>query len=171
MSNKIFDGIAMTVGLLLVLLVVAAKGPVLMGSDTLVVIGGSMEPAIGLGSAVVVQPVDAGSLGTGDVISYVGRSNVLVTHRIIEVVKDAKGLGFRTQGDANATPDPELVRPVNLVGQVWYSVPFAGYLLHHVAQPIAKMAAMGAIVALLAAQFLLGQSQRSRPQLAAVEAS
>lgn len=166
MINKILDIAALTAGAFLVLLVLAAKGPALMDRDTLIVTGGSMEPAIALGSAIVVQPADPKTFKGGEVISYVDRSESFVTHRIIEVVTDDKGLGFRTQGDANRTADPELVRPKNVLGEVWYSVPLAGYLLHAMAQPMAKAGLMGAVFAILAWQFLQGNLRRPQPKLA-----
>jgi signal peptidase I len=41
----------------------------LTGRTTFVVAGGSMEPAIGIGSAIVVEPVDPHALAVGDVVS------------------------------------------------------------------------------------------------------
>jgi signal peptidase len=35
---------------------------------------------------------------------------------------------YRTKGDANPSPDPQWVRPVQVVGTVWYAVPYVGRL-------------------------------------------
>jgi signal peptidase len=170
MFNKLIDTAGIATGIALVLLVLAVKGPVAAGNDSFIVIGGSMEPAIHLGSAVVVQPAKAAQLDSGDVITYIDRTNIPVTHRIIEVIKDQSGLGFRTQGDANRTPDAEIVRPANVLGQVWYSVPLAGYLLDAIGRPTTKFAAMGGVMALFLAQYIQGQFRKPQPQMVATGA-
>lgn len=132
---------AATVGALAaVLLVVAAVAPVLFGRQVYIVTGGSMEPAIPLGSAVVSERTRAILIKEGDVITYVNRQAHIVTHRVTEVVSDQFGPGFRTKGDANEDPDQEIVRPVNVVGRVWYYVPLVGYILHYANQSATKLA-------------------------------
>lgn len=145
----------------LALLILAAVGPTLAGRKAFIVLGGSMEPGIGTGAAVVTEAVPPGDLRTGDVITYVARSNQVVTHRIVETSEDAAGLAFRTRGDANETPDPEPVRSVNVLGRVWYSVPLAGYVLHAGNQPATKLALM--TLALITVLGLLVRSAARRP--------
>jgi signal peptidase len=77
---------------------------------------GSMEPQLRSGSAVVVAPVDAAEIEAGSVIAFTdpnarGRT---VVHRVRRVVEREGLVSFETQGDANATPDRELV-PVRMV--------------------------------------------------------
>lgn len=132
---------AATVGALaLVLLVVAAVAPMLFGRQMYIVTGGSMAPAIPVGSAVVSERTRAVLIKEGDVITYVNRQEHIVTHRVTEVVSDQLGRGFRTKGDANEDPDQEIVRPVNVVGRVWYHVPLVGYILHYANQSATKLA-------------------------------
>jgi signal peptidase len=53
----------------------------------------------------------------------------VVTHRVTGVGVDTTGeLRFTTQGDANSTPDAATVRPVQVRGERWYSVPHVGRL-------------------------------------------
>ncbi len=75
--------------LVAVCLLTIALGRVLplTGRTTLAVAGGSMEPAIHLGSAIVVEPVDPRSLAVGDVVSLrSGPDRAIFSHRIIRVV-------------------------------------------------------------------------------------
>jgi len=51
-----------------------------------------------------------------------------VTHRVVEVSNDSWALSFRTAGDSNANPDGNAVLAENVVGKVWFHVPFLGYL-------------------------------------------
>jgi signal peptidase len=106
--------------------------PALAGGRTLTVLSGSMEPAIGTGSVVVIRPVDPAQLRAGDVISFTtqdpGGPVAVVTHRIAEVKSGTDGPEFVTRGDANDTNDPDTVRAVNVQGEVWYHVPWFGHV-------------------------------------------
>lgn len=109
-----------------VLAVAALVGLVVWGWQTdarpYVVVSGSMAPAIDVGDAVVVGPDRSPT--TGDVITFTDRGQT-VTHRVIEQIAG----GYRTQGDANGTPDPTPVPPGNVLGRVAATVPFGGYAL------------------------------------------
>ena len=90
--------------------VVLGKGAPLVGRQSIVIGGGSMEPTIALGAAIIVRPVDPAALAVGDVVSMqVGPEQTTFTHRIVALVERADGRWIRTQGDANAAPDPTLV--------------------------------------------------------------
>src|SRR6185503_4813900 len=103
------------IGLVALIVVVLAalivgKGAPLVGRQSIVIGGASMEPAIPLGSAIVVRPVDPAELGVGDVVSMqVGADRATYTHRIVTIVDRADGRWLRTRGDANPDPDPTLV--------------------------------------------------------------
>jgi signal peptidase len=94
------------------------------------VASGSMEPTFPIGSVVVVGQVDPSEVEPGMALVFEdpvvpGR---LVTHRVLG--RAGSGiLAFRTQGDANATPDP-LPVPARLVrGRVMWHVTHLGRLL------------------------------------------
>ena len=103
------------------------------------VLSGSMEPAIGKGSIVVVKPAD--SYAEGDVITFEkgfkdsrGRS-IAVTHRVVEVVEEAGAISFVTQGDANNGVDSKSVPVGDVIGSVAFSVPYVGYAVATAATP------------------------------------
>ena len=53
----------------------------------------------------------------------------MVTHRVVSQGFDGDGeVVLRTKGDANEDPDPKPVRAVQVKGEVWYSVPYLGYV-------------------------------------------
>jgi signal peptidase I len=136
--------------------IVLAKGAPLVGRQSIVVGGGSMEPSIGLGSAIVVRPVEPSALAVGDVVSMqVGPERATYTHRIVAIVDRADGRWIRTQGDANATPDPTLVPAGDVIGRVELVVPFAGYLLAVLSLPMGAMFVLGLAATLLAIAWLL----------------
>ena len=107
-----------------------AFGPRLLGYSTFVVHGGSMEPAIPVGSMAVGKPVAASDLRVGDIVAYKPpRASTATIHRVISVEGTAGSPKlFTLKGDANLTADP---LPVALEGRgsrVIYSVPKIGYL-------------------------------------------
>jgi len=102
----------------------------LTGRTTLVVAGGSMEPAISLGSAIVVEPVDPGTLAVGDVVSLrSGPGRAIFSHRVIRVVVRDGTTWVETKGDANAAADPSLTPASNVIGRATLTIPNAGYLI------------------------------------------
>lgn len=122
--------LVLLIGLVLVALVIARLVPVITGGQAFVVGGGSMEPSIPLGSAVVAIPVDAADLAVDDVVSLrVGPQRVVFTHRITRLVPRDDGLWLATWGDGNEDPDPSLVPASAVIGRVDHFVPWAGYLI------------------------------------------
>ncbi|MCP3910971.1 MAG: signal peptidase I [Actinomycetia bacterium] len=102
-------------------LAVAAVAPRLIGYRSVVVVSGSMEPAIRTSDVVVTSPSDGVGLGEGAVINfeYGGETRL---HRIAAVTSE----GYRTAGDANRVADSELVSPSQVHGVGIVVVPFIG---------------------------------------------
>jgi signal peptidase I len=149
---------AVLIALILVVLfgVILGKVVPLTGRQTIIIGGQSMEPAIHIGSAIIVAPVGAAELRVGDVVSLrAGDDNALFTHRIVEVVDRPDGRWIRTKGDANASPDPTLVHASAVVGRVQLAIPLAGYLIALLSIPTGVLFLIGLAATLLAAVWLL----------------
>jgi signal peptidase len=118
------------IGLVVVTMLIGRGIPAILGGTTFVVGGGSMEPTIPIGSAVLVAPVAAADLAVGDVVSLrVGEQHAVFTHRIVRLADRDGTVWLETQGDANAAPDPSLVPASAVIGRAVISVPLAGYLI------------------------------------------
>jgi signal peptidase len=104
--------------------------------DILVVRGGSMEPVIHVGSALLIDQ-RATDLAIGDVASFREPDGTIVTHRVIGVDDDGR---FITKGDANAQRDLDTRAEQQIVGIALLSIPLAGYALHILQQPIVFLA-------------------------------
>lgn len=112
------------------LLAVCVVVPAVAGAVPYAVVTRSMEPVLTPGTLAVVRPVADDEIAVGSVITYQVRSGEpeVVTHRVVEVAVGSGTPRFRTQGDANESPDPGWVRPVQVRGELWYAVPYAGRL-------------------------------------------
>ena len=103
-----------------------------------VVMSGSMNPAVKLGSVVVVKPES--SYRPGDIITYApdGNKENPITHRIVFRKFPEGPTGepvFITAGDANDDFDSVQVGPANVIGRVQFSIPYLGYLVSLAKQP------------------------------------
>jgi len=139
-SRSKFKALFRVVGLLVnVVVALALVGviflfilPRLLNWEIQVVLSGSMEPALPVGSAILVRPVDPQAVSVGDIITYRQKGSTdFVTHRVVEVNREGSALSFRTQGDANGGPDPAAVAPDAVEGRVWASVPYLGYVARY----------------------------------------
>jgi signal peptidase len=118
------------IGLVVVTMVIARGIPAVTAGTTFVVGGGSMEPTIPIGAAVMTAPVAATDLAVGDIVSLrVGDQHAVFTHRIIRLADRDGAIWVETQGDANTAPDPSLVPATDVIGRVSLSIPLAGYLV------------------------------------------
>lgn len=105
--------------------------PAVTGARPFTILTGSMEPLYPPGTLVVVRQVDPDEIAIGDIITYQLKSGeaMVVTHRVVAVQLSADGeTTFITQGDANNTPDEAPVRAVQVVGRLWYAVPYIGWI-------------------------------------------
>ena len=112
-------------------LALAVLVPRLAGATPYTVLTGSMRPLYPPGTLVVVRKVDPDAVGIGDVVTYQRESGdpEVVTHRVVAVSTNLRGeTTFTTQGAANDAPDETPVRPVQVRGRLWYSVPYLGYV-------------------------------------------
>ena len=122
--------LVLQVVLVLGTVVLARVAPAVTGGTTFVVGGGSMEPTIPVGAAVMPVPVDPGDLRVGHVVSVrAGTQQAVFTHRIVRLVERDDGLWLATRGDANAEPDPSIVPASSVIGRVHWMLPYAGYLV------------------------------------------
>lgn len=154
--RRVLDAVLIALILVVVSGVVLAKIVPLTGRDTIIVGGRSMEPALAMGSAVVVAPVAASELRVGDVVSlHAGKEASLFTHRVTAILDSPDGISIRTKGDANASEDPTPVPAADIVGRVDLTIPLAGYLIALLSVPTGVLFMIGLAATLLAAVWLL----------------
>jgi len=103
-------GVLIDLGLVgcLLVFVLLAVGPHLLGYRTSTMLTGSMEPGISAGDVVVTTAEPAADVEVGDVITYQIpiEDHRVETHRVVEVLHGDGSIAIRTKGDANDNADP-----------------------------------------------------------------
>lgn len=124
--------------------------PRVFGQTFLVILSGSMTPAIDTGDVIVdktVSPSQAAHLQKGQVITFEAGpasapASVLITHRIYRVryLVSSKTHNdvrvYETKGDANPGPDANALARDQILGVYEFRVPLAGYVLNVLHQPV-----------------------------------
>lgn len=123
--------------------------------DVMTVISGSMEPTLMLGSVVVIGPAE--KYEVGDIITFRsgGEGMPPTTHRIEDVRVEAGEMIYITKGDANPTEDITEIREEDVMGKVFFNIPYLGYLVDFVKTPVG----FGALV-IIPATLLVGDEIR-----------
>jgi signal peptidase len=146
-------------GLSVVAIVAAALAYValiVLGFQPMVIVTGSMQKTIPVGSLVVDRPVDPRSLEVGDVISFekpLGAKGI-DTHRIVAIRNDRGTRLYKTKGDSNPVADPWLITFENgaVAHRMSFSIPYAGNVLLFARSPLARLA----VIAYVCLVLLLG---------------
>ena len=134
-TKKLAETIILIVIAILAIVFLVFYRPVSLLGDTLYepVYTGSMEPALPVGSVVVIKPVNPETLKIGDIICFkLSEPTTTVTHRLFNITSE----GFITKGDANEDPDQWTVKKENVMGKAVFTIPFIGYIGYFVRTPI-----------------------------------
>jgi signal peptidase I len=123
------------------------------GVKILAVLSGSMEPAIQTGSLIAIRP--AQEYAVGDIVTFgqAGSGRISTTHRIVEVKNSGM---FVTKGDANQSRDGKEVLAGEIQGRVFITIPYAGYMVHAVRNPIGFL-----LVIILPALYIIGDEVKN----------
>lgn len=108
-----------------------------LGFKPMTVLGGSMEPAIHVGSLTIIGRTDPALIRTGDIITFATpdeaqtgslKPDTITTHRVVAIDHAAGGTAFQTKGDANEDPDTWPVPASAVIGRPVLTIPYLGYV-------------------------------------------
>jgi len=127
----------------LALVAVAANIKLPQGYRLLVVQSGSMEPKIGVGSVILTKPtadfVSSEPMARflpGEVIAFSTSKGTIVSHRVVDVVRQNGSFFYKTKGDANKTDDSTLVGEKSAIGKMVFAVPYIGRFVNFAKTPM-----------------------------------
>ena len=150
-AGSFFTMLGALVMALSIVMCLALVAPRFARADSFVVVSGSMEPEIPVGSMVYSRPIEPVDLEVGDVIVFYKTTGeeLPVTHRVVE--NDAAARKLVTKGDANARNDRDPVLYDNVVGKVVLHIPYFG----RIAAPFSNTQGKISMAIILVAGYLL----------------
>ncbi|MBR1802461.1 MAG: signal peptidase I [Clostridia bacterium] len=108
--------------------------PSFFGWKPFIVLSGSMETEIYAGDLAVVKEQDTSTLKKGDIIAF--KSNdIVITHRIYDIIQEEGQTKYITKGDNNNTEDNGYVLPEQIEGIFKFRVSRLGNLAMFVQTP------------------------------------
>ena len=111
--------------------------PSFFGWKPFIVLSGSMETQIMTGDVVVVKEIDTKELKENDIVAFKDTDNIVITHRIIEIIEDENGsTEYKTKGDNNNDEDNGYVKPEQIEGIYKFRIGKLGNLALFVQTPV-----------------------------------
>ena len=122
----IFAGILVVLLLLVILPFATQESHYVIADPT-----DSMYPQIQPGSLLFVKHIDVNQIKVGEVIVFNApwENGTLFAHEVINITQSNGHEFLITKGINNPAKDPEPVPISDLVGQVYFSLPYVGYVL------------------------------------------
>ena len=101
--------------------------PDFMGYTPFIIVSGSMEPKIPVNDIIVTKKVNSENIKIGDIISYKDYTqNIIITHRVSEILNKEGKTYYITKGDRNSMPDKNNVEYSQIQGKYLFTVPLLG---------------------------------------------
>lgn len=128
------------------------------GIEPFVVISGSMEPTIKVGSlSFVNKHVKYESIKENDVIAFTLGTGDKVTHRVVKITEE----GLETKGDANSVSDGISTTKMNYIGKNIFSIPKVGFAVRLIQTTKGKIILTTIIIIILLIGFLMSDNDKS----------
>lgn len=124
MQTRVF--VTLLIGVVLVAVILTAT----ISGMARIVMTNSMAPTIRAGDVVLIKPITS-EITTGMIITY-NHGSKAITHRVVMVNGDK----LYTKGDNSDQIDPWEVPVSSIVGVTFFSIPYLGYVLSFIRQPL-----------------------------------
>jgi signal peptidase len=125
--------------------------PLAFHARPLVVLSGSMEPALGTGDISVVRQIAPLEARPGDIVTFRDPENAdrLISHRVRQMHAKGNAVIFRTRGDVNTASEHWQISSKEQIGRVMYRIPKLGYVLMYARSKGLFVLMLGGALALL----------------------
>ena len=135
--------------------------PSFFGWKPFIVLSGSMETEIYPGDIAVAK--EDASFNKGDIIAF-KEDNIVITHRIVEVINENGTTKYITKGDNNNTEDRGFVLPEQVEGVFKFRIPRLGNFAMFIQTPTGIITCLSIpLIALIVIQII--ESKRDKKYL------
>ncbi len=117
---------------IIIFTLITSKSSIINSIQSFVVLSGSMEPTLPVGSIIYVQPQIA--YAAGDIIAFKNEADQTVTHRITDLAFNEQTV-YITKGDANKNKDTDPVSADKVIGRAYFHIPYVGYFINFLKTP------------------------------------
>ena len=134
MTKKIFKYIILNILIILFiinLILSFEENTHILGIYMFNIVSESMEPTLEINDVVVVKTCEATQLQKGDIITF-QQDGRIISHRILDITKEKDKFKFKTKGDNNEIPDPDLVEGSQVYGKVLFSIKKIGKAVSYI---------------------------------------
>jgi len=101
--------------------------PSFFGWKPFIVLSGSMETEIFAGDLVIVKEIDTNEIKENDIIAF-KQGDIVITHRVIEIIEEDGVTKFKTKGDNNNTEDNGYISQEQVEGLYQFKISRLGNL-------------------------------------------
>ena len=122
--------------------------PAFFGWKPFIVLSGSMESEIYAGDIAVVK--EDKDYKKGDIIAFKTDDEIVITHRIVDVIEENGEVKYITKGDNNNTEDSGYVKPEQIEGIYQFNISRLGNLAMFVQTPIGVIVCLSIPLMILA---------------------
>jgi signal peptidase I len=118
----------------IVFTLISSRTAYVFGIRSFAVLTGSMTPLFPVGSMIYSKP--QGVYEIHDIITFKDKGGKVVTHRVVGKETKNKQVFYTTKGDANNAPDSGQVSASQILGKVFFFVPYLGLLIGYLKTPL-----------------------------------
>jgi len=104
------------------------KLPSLFGYKLLIELSDSMNDTIKTGDLLIIKDVKSSDILVGDILSYRGEKNKIITHRVTGLIIRDEKYYFETKGDNNDSKDLDLVPGKSIEGVMVHRIKSLGFI-------------------------------------------
>ena len=123
-TNNALKVFSIPIIVVLVMLVLLISG--VFKNKLVAIASNSMAPTYYRGDAIILEKMKPEDLRKGDILVF-EQSNMIITHRIVDIKKKQDKYYFTTKGDANENADGFISTSDDVIGKVDYIVKYVGF--------------------------------------------
>lgn len=130
-----------------------SKVPMFAGYGSMIVLTGSMYPAIEAGDLIIVKKCDEYKI-SDDIVTYIRSDGEIITHRLTRYFQEEGK--YEVWGDANPDPDAEHISIDQIAGKVVLTIPKIGLVFDWILKDGGIIYIIALIAVLVAAVYFWG---------------